>query len=130
MSTDVRKGAISMSEQHGPKLHGTVRAVLPVEAAGQSQKQIVVIDTDEEYTQTLAVEFFGKSYDSCADKIGSLKAGIKVELGINLRGREYTKKDGSGVGYFNSISGWSVYTMNEQVATKSAAPQAPDDLPF
>tara|TARA_R110002020_G_scaffold129623_1_gene290110 strand:+ start:6637 stop:7038 length:402 start_codon:yes stop_codon:yes gene_type:complete len=133
MSTDtgIQSGAISITDKCGPQVHGTVRVILPVEEAGQNQKQVIVIDTDEEYTQTLAVEFFGNSYIRCSEKIAELKVGDSVKVGFKLRGCEYNKKDNSGVGYFNSISGWSVYTKAAATAPASdAAPAADEEPPF
>ena len=64
-----------------------------------------VVKTDEEYPQTLQLQ-------SNKDKADSLikynKPGDKVDVSVNLRGREWTNKDGE-VLVFNTIEAWKVF---------------------
>lgn len=84
---------------------GTVKAVGATETVGASgfQKRNLIVTTNEQYPQTLAIEFV-------QDKVGmldNLKAGESVTVGINLRGREWVNPQGE-TKYFNSIAGWRI----------------------
>ena len=103
------------------------------------KKRGVVITTEEQYPQHIMVEFI-------QDKTGLLdnyREGDKVNIGINLRGREWTSPQGE-VKYFNTIQGWRIEKKDAAVESEPAgASQAPpmppmpsadeaedDDLPF
>lgn len=137
MSTDatISKGGISMNERYGLKITGNVEKIQDVEDSNGNSKQTVIIATledDPNHIQYIPVEFFGGAYDKVSEKLEKLNEGDLVEFGINLRGRKYTKRDGSGVGYFHSVSGWSVFA--KAAATTTAAETSgndnEDDLPF
>ncbi|MCK0199430.1 DUF3127 domain-containing protein [Ornithobacterium rhinotracheale] len=111
-------------------------------------KQEVVILTQEQYPQTLAIEFL-------QDKVNlltNIKEGDDVKISINLRGREWVNPEGV-TKYFNSITGWRIEplvpaTQAAAVATSVVEPTPPsadsfnqnfndlnagddvDDLPF
>ncbi|AFL97892.1 DUF3127 domain-containing protein [Ornithobacterium rhinotracheale] len=111
-------------------------------------KQEVVILTQEQYPQTLAIEFL-------QDKVNlltNIKEGDDVKISINLRGREWVNPEGV-TKYFNSITGWRIEplvpaTQAAAVATSAVEPTPPsadsfnqnfndlnagddvDDLPF
>lgn len=67
------------------------------------QKRELVVTTDEQYPQHILIEFV---QDKCA-VLDAYKTGESVKVGINLRGREWTNKDGE-VKHFNSIQGWRI----------------------
>ena len=87
------------------ELEGKVKVIGDVQTFGEKgfKKRELVITTDEQYPQHILIEFV---QDKCTllDKY-KLGDGVKVE--INLRGREWTNKDGE-VKYFNSIQGWRI----------------------
>ncbi|MCT3693456.1 DUF3127 domain-containing protein [Elizabethkingia miricola] len=67
------------------------------------QKIDLVLQTEEQYSQSILIEF-------SSDKIhllSNVEFGDRVKIGINIRGREWTAPDGE-VKYFNSITGWRI----------------------
>ena len=87
------------------KVKGTVKSVgAEVQVTDAFKKRAFVLTTDDMYPQDLEIE----CVQDKTDLLSTVKVGEFVEVSINLRGREYTKKDGSGVGYFNSINAWRI----------------------
>ena len=77
------------------------------------RKRLAVVKTDEQYPQTIPVEF-------TQDKVNLLdnfKTGDIVKIGINLRGTEWKGK------YFANIQGWQI---NKGEKEKSAGSFMPD----
>lgn len=66
-------------------------------------KRKIVVSTDEQYPQHISIEF---NQDKCAI-LDKYRVGENVEVGINLRGREWTDPQGL-IKYFNSIQGWNI----------------------
>jgi hypothetical protein len=66
-------------------------------------KREIVVSTDEQYPQHISIEF---NQDKCAI-LDKYSVGDDVEVGINLRGREWTNPQGE-TKYFNSIQGWNI----------------------
>lgn len=89
------------------------------------RKRDLVVTTKEKYPQHLLVEFV---QDKC-DALDRFKTGTDVEIGINLRGREWTSPQGE-VKYFNSIQGWNIKESEGEVTTADHSPDREDDLPF
>lgn len=105
------------------------------------RKREMVIKTNEQYPQTLLIEFI---QDKC-DLLNNYQTGQDVKIAINLRGREWVNPEGKTL-YFNSIQGWRI--ENLQAAAEAMPPQPPletfepaeentdtndnepDDLPF
>lgn len=93
------------------------------------KKRNVVVTTEDQYPQMISVEFI---QDKC-DLLDKYVVGDNVEIGINLRGREWINPEGDAV-YFNTIQGWKIKKLDG--ATATATPDAqpkgdePDDLPF
>lgn len=124
------------------EIHGKVRRKSPVEQVTDSfKKQEIVIlvadDKDPKYDDYLSVQF---SQDRCA-KLDSVNEGDEVKIQTNLRGKQYTKKDGSVVAYFNSIEGWKIEVVAAAVQqhqeyhqpeppAQAAAGETGADLPF
>ena len=67
------------------------------------QKREVVIVTEEQYPQPIAIDFLKEK----GDLLDSYKEGDKVNVSINIGGREWTSPQGD-VKYFNSITGWKI----------------------
>jgi single-stranded DNA-binding protein len=67
------------------------------------QKREVVVTTEEQYPQHLSIEFIQDK----TSLLDSYREGDRVNIGINLRGREWTSPQGE-VKYFNTIQGWRI----------------------
>ncbi len=101
------------------------------------RKREVVVTTEEQYPQHIQVEFI-------QDRTGLLdgyNVGDKVNIGFNLKGREWTSPQGE-VKYFNTVQGWRIEKAGAAGAkgggnaSASDMPPMPpmgddeDDLPF
>lgn len=115
------------------EVQGKIKLVGDVESfASGFQKRSLVVTTDEQYPQHIAIEFL-------KDKISLLEnynVNDNVKVSINLGGREWINPQGEAK-YFNSITGWRI----EKVENAPNVPQPPvdiykpndnepDDLPF
>lgn len=99
------------------------------------RKREFVITTDEQYPQPIMVEFV---QDKC-DILNNYKVGDVVDVGINLRGREWVNQQGE-TKYFNSIQGWKIEKVGGSVTSSNDTPfptipedevkKEIDDLPF
>ena len=117
---------------------GKIKVIGETQTFGSNgfRKREIVITTDEQYPQSIMIEFI---QDKC-DLLNSYGPGQDVTISINLRGREWVNPQGE-TKYFNSIQGWRIE------ASQAAAPSAPapmdagtsasfnnqeeaDDLPF
>jgi hypothetical protein len=93
------------------------------------RKREIIITTNEQYPQHLLLEF---AQDKC-EVLDGYKVGQDVEIGINLRGREWVNPEGV-TKYFNTIQGWKIKELDgsgEETVVKQVNPVAQDDdLPF
>lgn len=104
------------------------------------KKRDVVVTTDEQYPQSILVQFV---QDKC-DLLNNFQVGEAVKIDINLRGREWTNPQGETV-YFNTIQGWRIGKVQAEATSAQAPPmpaveafppatslneEEPDDLPF
>ena len=108
---------------------GTVIEVRPVEQIKEYRKQIVVIETHEDYPKTVAVEFFGKQQQLAAQ----CELGKTVDISINLESRKW-EKDGK-VSFFTTAKAWRVNILDSTPAahvnhTPPAPPTAPPRAPI
>ena len=71
--------------------------------AGTFSKRELVVVTEEQYPQSISVEFM---QDKC-DLLELYVIGDSVEVGINLRGRKWVNPAGE-TKYFNTIQGWKI----------------------
>jgi Domain of unknown function (DUF3127) len=87
------------------KVSGVIKLLKETQDVGSSgfQKREVVVRTDEQYQQDIMIQF---SQDKC-NLLNTFLVGDKVEIDINLRGREWINPQGEAV-YFNSIEGWRI----------------------
>lgn len=93
------------------------------------KKRECVLLTDDQYPQTILIEF---TQNNC-DKLDVFKVNDEVTIQINIRGREYTRDNETR--YFNSIQGWAIsHNANDAEGTNTIpAPsndELLDDLPF
>lgn len=82
---------------------GTIKQIGQQVTFGKTQKKSLILTTEDKYPQTLEIEFLN-------DKINVLQGydeGEKVEIGINIRCREWTSPKNE-VKYFTSLSGWKI----------------------
>uniref|UniRef100_UPI00404AFDB2 DUF3127 domain-containing protein n=1 Tax=Flavobacterium sp. TaxID=239 RepID=UPI00404AFDB2 len=85
------------------------------------KKREVVVSTDEQYPQSILIEFIQDK----TDLLNNFMVGDPVKIAINLRGREWTSPQGE-IKYFNSIHGWRIEKL---VAQAPSAPQAAPPMP-
>ena len=62
----------------------------------------VIITTEEQYPQTLSIQFIQDKTEA----LNVFKPGQKVKIAVNLKGREHTKDGKTFV--FNTIQGWKI----------------------
>ena len=99
----------------------------------------MVVVTDEQYPQSILIEFI---QDKC-DLLNQFAVNQDVTVYINLRGREWVNPQGE-TKYFNSIQGWRIEAIATNQMRGNQAPPNPqtmdspaaqvnqeeDDLPF
>lgn len=113
------------------ELKGKIILINPVKEYGAKgfKKREVVIETFEDYPQSIQIEFV---QDKC-DVLNSYKNGDNVQIGINLRGRSWENPEGE-TKYFNSIQGWKISKDDAMPSDKHVTPvpsnEGGDDLPF
>jgi hypothetical protein len=113
---------------------GKIKLVSKVIEKGTFKSRNVVVTTDEQYPQYISVQFV---QDKC-NLLDLYKEGDNVNIGINLRGREWVNTEGVSV-YFNTIQGWKINKITSAPKAEVQNPFAPadnfkeedhDDLPF
>ena len=85
------------------------------------RKREVVITTEEQYPQTILIEFV---QDKC-DILNNYQVGQMVTIGINLRGREWVNPQGE-TKYFNTIQGWKINAVKGGASQQPPPPPAGD----
>lgn len=93
-----------------------------VGSAGTFRKRTIVVETDEQYKQTIPIDFI---QDKC-EILNSYKEGDNVKVGINIRGNLYQGK------YYVSLNGWNI-SNTETVSTTVKSTEVfkeSNDLPF
>lgn len=101
----------------------------------------VANETNSQYDDYIQLQM---SQDKCA-KLDDVEKGYEVKAFVNVRGKEYSKKDGTGMGYFNTLEAWKFdvlksvpvgsgetgLTKKEEIQTPpEAADDSGNDLPF
>jgi translation initiation factor IF-3 len=87
------------------KVVATIKRIKPIQTVGANnfKLQEIHVTTEEQYSQTLAIQFVQDS----TKLLDNFKEGDKVSIDINLRGREVIK-EGQEPAVFNSINGWRI----------------------
>jgi hypothetical protein len=98
---------------------------MTVGSAGTFKKRTIVIETDEQYKQTIPVDFVQDK----TEILNAYKVGESVKIGINIRGNEYNGK------YYVSLNGWNINkhdTNNASLSVnkKETVDVEDDSLPF
>lgn len=83
-------------------------------------KREIVITTEEQYPQHIQIQFVQDK----VDLLDAYKVGQSVEIGINLRGREWVNPQGE-TKYFNTIQGWKIKKLGDAPEGTPATPTAP-----
>ena len=108
---------------------GRIKQIFTSQVIGQNgfEKRDLVITTEEQYPQTIIIQF---TQQRC-DLLDSLQVGQNVKVYINIRGREWTNPQGE-TKYFNTIEGWKIEVIQttnvayqQQVQQAQAAPAPP-----
>lgn len=84
------------------------------------QKRDFVVTTQEQYPQHILIQM---TQEKCG-VLNGYNVGDSVDVGINIRGREWTSPSGE-VKYFNTIEGWRINKVED-----SPAPAPQEDLPY
>lgn len=106
------------------KLQGSIREIRETKEYGAKgfKKRELILTTSGEYPQFILIEFV---QDKCA-VLDSYQVDDEVEISINIRGNQWTNKEGKEV-YFNSLQAWRIEKTNN-VETSQAANQAANDI--
>lgn len=103
------------------ELKGKIVVIEEVKQVSDSFKvRNLVVETQEQYPQFIQVQF---TQDKC-DVLNAYEIGDSVTIGINLKGRKWTDKQGVDK-YFNTIEGWKISKEEN-----SSNQEFDDDLAF
>ncbi len=105
------------------EVQGKIKVIGETQTFGSNgfRKREVVITTEEQYPQSIMVEFVQDK----TELLNNFAVGQNVKISINLRGREWTNPQGE-VKYFNSIQGWRIENL-EQTVSPDMPPMPPAD---
>ena len=115
------------------EVQGTIKLIGETQTFGTSgfKKRELVIETDEQYKQSILIEFVQDK----TELLDKFQVGKGVKIGVNLRGREWVNPQGE-TKYFNSIQGWNINSfVTEDAKVQMHAPlktqgDIDSDLPF
>lgn len=124
------------------EVQGRIKVIGETQTFGSNgfRKREVVVTTEEQYPQHLAIEFVQDK----TDLLNTFQVGQQVKISINLRGREWVNPQGE-TKYFNSIQGWRIEAVQSETTSSDMPPVPPteafepvsdlneddhDDLPF
>ena len=100
------------------EVQGSIKVIGEVqEISATFKKRELVVSTDEQYPQTLSIEFIQDK----TDLLNKFEIGQNIKVGINLRGREWENPQTKEIKYFNSIQGWRIELLENS--------SSDDDLP-
>lgn len=113
-------------------IQGTIKEIFQEQTFGSNgfRKREFVVTTEEQYPQHIIIEMV---QDKC-DLLNNFSIGSKVDVSLNLRGREWVNPQGE-TKYFNSIQGWKIESLaSPQEASFETVDNLPpvdfDDLPY
>ncbi|PHQ29779.1 DUF3127 domain-containing protein [Leeuwenhoekiella nanhaiensis] len=105
------------------EVQGKVKLIGDVQTFGSGfKKREIVVITEEQYPQTIMVEFVQDK----TDLLNNFKPGQNVKISINLRGREWVSPQGE-TKYFNSLNGWRIENVDQSAPAGSVPPVPPAD---
>jgi single-stranded DNA-binding protein len=104
---------------------GTIKVIKPIQQVSATfQKREFVIETTEQYPQTIQLELHGDRVDI----IESFTEGQQVNVHINLRGRSWTNPQGEEK-FFNTIVCWKIQLPNTNSAPQPQGQRSPSTAP-
>jgi hypothetical protein len=107
------------------QLTGIIKVIKPIQQVSATfSKREFVIETNEQYAQTIQLELHGDRVDI----IDSFAEGQEVECHLNLRGRMWVNPQGEEK-YFNTIVCWKIQLPNSQSAPQSQPQRSPSTAP-
>lgn len=109
---------------------GTIKQINDTQVISDKfRKRTLWLTTQDQYPQTIEIQF---TQDKC-DVLNSYQVGQEVDISINLRGNEWTNKEGV-TKMFNTIEGWKINTVSnepiEEPTPPSEAQLNDDNNPF
>ena len=122
------------------EVQGSIKVIGEVqEISATFKKRELVVSTDEQYPQTLSIEFIQDK----TDLLNKFEIGQNVKVGINLRGREWENPQTKEIKYFNSIQAWRIEKLSDDTIGEISSTldnnfeknddsdnEVEDDLPF
>lgn len=97
------------------EVNGVIKSIGDIQQITEKfKKREIVIKTTEDYPQDLLFEVVQAN----CELLDNLVVGQIVNAAFNLRGKEYQKKDGSGLGYFNSLQIWKINLVGSEETKK------------
>ncbi len=107
------------------QLNGIIKVIKPIQQVSATfSKREFVIETNEQYAQTIQLELHGDRVDI----IESFTEGQEVECHINIRGREWVNPQGE-TKYFNTIVCWKIQLPNTNSAPQPQGQRSPSTAP-
>ena len=101
------------------EVQGSIKIIREVqEISATFKKRELVITTDEQYPQSLSIEFVQDK----TDLLSKFEIGQNVKVSINLRGREWENPQTKEIKYFNSIQGWRIELLENSNTTEDLPP--------
>ena len=94
------------------EIQGKIKLIKEVQEISATFKKELILTTDEQYPQTLSVEFIQDK----TDLLNNFEVNQSVKVGINLRGREWENPETKELKYFNSIQGWRIDLIDSNQA--------------
>ncbi len=110
------------------EVKGTIKEIKAIQVVSDKfKKREFVLTTEDKYPQDV---LFQLSQDNC-DLANTFKAGDKVILAYNLRGREWVNPQGE-TKYFNTLEVWKMNYQDEtmKAVVKEEVQEENVDLPF
>ena len=105
---------------------GRVKFIGQTETFGSNgfRKRTIAIVTNEQYPQTLGIDFIQDNV-ALPDQ---LQLNQEATISVNLQGREWTNPQGE-VKYFNSLVGWRITPVQMPQQAQPAPTPAPNFAP-
>lgn len=106
------------------EIKGVIKVIKDIQQVSDKfQKREFVIQTEDQYPQTICVELQGNNVDI----IDAYAVGESVVVDINLRGRLWTNPQGEDK-YFNTIVAWRIQRENSQSANNATTETSPQEF--
>jgi len=95
------------------EISGKIKIIYPTkEVSDTFKKRELVVTTEEQYQQHILIDFI---QEKCS-VLDSYKVGDAVNVSVNVRGKEYTNKNGE-VSYFNQLQGWKIEKTDSAISS-------------